>query len=49
MNTCLTFLREVMTDMYNITQFEIISGVTIWTVLLYSLFASVLFTVFSRR
>lgn len=49
MNTCLAFLREVMTDMYNIAQFEIIPGITIWTILLFSLFASVLFTVFSRR
>lgn len=49
MSVCLEFLEAVMDDLYNITLFEIIPGITIWTVLLYTLFASVLFTLFSRR
>lgn len=49
MNVCLQFLEAVLDDLYNITLFEIIPGISIWTVLLYSLFASVLFTLFSRR
>lgn len=49
MNVCLQFLKAVMDDLYNISLFEIIPGITIWTILLYTLFASVIFTVFSRR
>lgn len=49
METCLNFLEEVINCIYNITLFEIIPGITIWTVLFYSLLATALFTAYTRK
>lgn len=49
MNTCLEFLEEVIDTIYSITLFEIIPGISIWTMLFYSLLAAAMFTVFTRR
>lgn len=49
MNICLDFLRNVTVDLFMLLTFEIIPGISIWTLFFYSLLASSIFTVFTRR
>lgn len=49
MNTCLQFLQNVMDTMYDISQFEIISGISIWTILFFTMISATFFTAFTRR
>ena len=49
METCMHFLRGVVDTVYTITQFQIIPGITIWTVLFYSMLGAAIWTSFLRR
>lgn len=43
------FLQNVTEDLYQILQYEIISGIRLWTVFFYCLLATSFYSVFTRR
>lgn len=49
MQTCLDFLVGVVDTVYTITQFQIIPGITIFTVLFYTMLGAAIWTSFLRR
>lgn len=49
METCMQFLEGVIDTIYTCTQFQIIPGITIFTVLFYTLLGAAIWTSFLRR
>lgn len=49
MQHCLDFLKISVDFLYTVMKFQIIPGITIWTVLFYNLLLIVIFTAFTRR
>lgn len=49
MQNCLDFLKTSVDFMYTVMNFQIIPGITIWTVFFYNLLLIVIYTAFTRR